>query len=96
MARAMCGDDINPMLLERALVIAESELLLRCIRAERIALIERLRDVAAVPLAMGDNSLARAKARLQECKLAWTELEPLQARFLRHAPRRTRQAVRRI
>jgi hypothetical protein len=81
MARALCGDSINPLLLEQARVIAESELLLRCVRAERIALIERLRDVTAVPLAIRDDSMARAKARLREFELAAAELEQMESRF---------------
>jgi hypothetical protein len=81
MARAICGDDVDPLLFEQAQVIAESELLLRCVRAERIAVIERLRDVTAVPLARRDDSMARAKARVVEMDLAAAELERMQARF---------------
>jgi hypothetical protein len=81
MARAMCGDDIDPLLFEQAQVIAESELLQRCVRAERIAVIERLRDVTAVPLAIRDDSMSRAKARLLQMELAAAELDLLRARF---------------
>ena len=56
MARAICGDDIDPMLFEQAQVIAESERVLHCVRAERIAVIERLRNVTARPLAIRDDS----------------------------------------
>jgi hypothetical protein len=80
MARALCGDDIDPLLFEQAQMIAETELLLRCVRAERIAVIERLRNVAAFPLSIRDDSMARAKARLEEMDLAAAELEGLQAR----------------
>jgi hypothetical protein len=81
MARAMCGDDVDPLLFERAQLVAESELLLRCVRAERIAVIERLRDITAVALAARDESLARANARLLELDLAAAELEQMRARF---------------
>jgi hypothetical protein len=81
MARAMCGDDIDPLLFEQAQVVAESELVQRCVRAERIAVIERLRDVTAFPLAARDDSMARAKARVLEMDLAEAELERMQARF---------------
>jgi hypothetical protein len=81
MARAMCGEDIDPLLFEQAQVIAEGELLLRCVRAERIAVIERLRDVTAIPLAIRDDSLARAKTRALEMDLAADELEQMQAKF---------------
>ena len=81
MARALCGDDIDSLLFEQAQVIAENELLLRCVRAERIGVIERLRDVSARPLAMRDDSMARAKARMHEMDLAAAALERMQARF---------------
>jgi hypothetical protein len=61
-------------------MIAETDLLLRRVRAERIAVIERLRDVAAVPLSIRDDSMARAKARLEEMDVAAAELERLRAR----------------
>ena len=51
MANAICAGDTNPLLFEQALVIAESEMVLRCVRAQRIAVIERLRDIKAMPLA---------------------------------------------
>jgi hypothetical protein len=66
MAAAICNGDSNPLLYEQALVIAENEIVLRCVRVERVAAIERLRDVAAKPLSERDNSLARAKARFRE------------------------------
>ncbi len=81
MARAICGDDIDPLLFEQAQVIAENELVLRCVRAERIAVVERLRDASALPLAIRDDSMARAKARVREMDLAAAELERMQARF---------------
>jgi hypothetical protein len=80
-ARAMCdGDDANPLLLEQALIIAECEMVLRYVRAQWVAAIERLRDVTARPLVKGDNSMALAKARLREMDLAWAELVPLRAK----------------
>jgi hypothetical protein len=74
MAKAICRGDDNPLLLEQAQLIAESEFLLRCVRAERVSVIERLRDATAIPLAKGDNSLALGKARFHESKLAYPEL----------------------
>jgi hypothetical protein len=81
MARALCGDDIDPLLFEQAQAIAESELLLQCVRAERIAVIERMRDVTAVALTIRDDSMARAKARALEMEVAAVELERIQARY---------------
>jgi hypothetical protein len=50
MAMAICAGDDNPLLYEQALIIADKELLLRCVRAELVAGFERLRDGAAIPL----------------------------------------------
>jgi hypothetical protein len=81
-ARAMCADDdANPILLEQALMIAECEMVLRYVRAQWVAAIERLRDVTARPLVKGDNGMALAKARLREMDLAWAELVPLRAKL---------------
>jgi hypothetical protein len=81
MARAICGDDVNPLLLEQAVVIAECETLLSSVRAERVAAIERLRDIRAIALAKADNSLAVGKERLREMELAADEFEQLKAKF---------------
>jgi hypothetical protein len=80
-AKAMCGDDTNPLLFEQALVIAESEIVLSCVRAECVGVIERLRDVTAIALAKGDNRIALAKAKSREVRLAWAELVPLRAKI---------------
>jgi hypothetical protein len=74
MANAICDGDTNPLLFEQALVIAENEIVLRCVCAERIAVIERLRDIAAQPLTRRDNSLARAKARFRLVKIKYKRL----------------------
>jgi hypothetical protein len=71
MAKALCNGDSNPSLLEQALVIAENEIVLRSVRAERVAVIERLRDRSATPLTRRDSSLARAKARFRGVKLKY-------------------------
>jgi hypothetical protein len=70
MAKALCADDKNPFLFEQALTIAENQLVLHCVRAERVAMIERLRDQTATPLRR-DKSLARAKARFRQAKLTY-------------------------
>jgi hypothetical protein len=81
MAKAICGDDANPLLLEEAVAIAECEMVLRYVRAQWVALVERVRNVTVMQLAKGDKSLALAKARLREMDLAWAELVPLRAKF---------------
>jgi len=73
-AKATCGGDTSPLLFEQALLIAESEIVLRCVRAERVGLIERLRDTTAEPLANGDNRLALARARFNKAKLQYQQL----------------------
>jgi hypothetical protein len=73
-AKAICNGDTNPLLFEQALVIAENEMVRRCVRVEAIALIERLRDITARPLSKRDNSLTRAKARFGQAKLRYRQL----------------------
>src|SRR5262249_62417417 len=77
MAKAICIGNSNPLLFEQALIIAEADLVLRCVGIERIAAIERLRDITATPLAEGDTRLARARARTWEGEVAWVELQQL-------------------
>ena len=79
MAKAICQNDGNPLLLEQALLIAENELLMRSVRAERVAVIERLRDGDAIALAKGDNSVALAEARFLQCQEAGSELDRINA-----------------
>jgi len=61
-ANTLCGDDSDPLLFDQALVIAGNERVLRSINAQRMAVIERLRDTKPIALAKGDNSLALGKA----------------------------------
>jgi len=74
MASALCGQDTNPLLFEQALMIAANQIVLLCVRAERVAAIERLRDRTATPLAKPNNSLERAEARFGEAKLVYERL----------------------
>ena len=80
MAKAICNGDTDPLLFEQALVIAENEMVRRCVRVEAIALIERLRDIAARPLSKRDNSLTRAKARFGQAKLRYRHLVEAKAK----------------
>jgi hypothetical protein len=81
-ATNICVDDSSALLREQALLIAENELLLRSVRAEMVAVIERLRDPTTIALARGDNSLAVAKARSKEGSLAYDELVKLNPEFV--------------
>ena len=76
-AKAICGDDADPSLFAQALVIADNELVLRAIAAQKVAVVERLRERSAIALAKGDNSLALAKARFLKCQQGYDELVAL-------------------
>ena len=82
MAKAICESDTTDQLLfAEALQLAESMFISRCVRHQRVAAIERLRDGNAVALVKGDNRLKLAKARVHELDLAEAEIEGIQARF---------------
>jgi hypothetical protein len=49
MAQAICGDHASPALYEQAVIIAECEIALLKLRADRIAIIERYRVVGLKP-----------------------------------------------
>ena len=51
MVDAICQGNDDPLLREQAVAIAESQLWLDCVKAEKLALIERLRDPTAYTLA---------------------------------------------
>jgi hypothetical protein len=59
------------LLVEQALLIAENEILLRCVRLERIVVIEHLRDKTATPLTRRNDSLARAKIKFRMAKFRY-------------------------
>jgi hypothetical protein len=63
-AKALCGTDDDPVLLEAARAVAANGLVLRAIGMQKIATVERLRETTLIALAKGDNSLTLAKARL--------------------------------
>ena len=77
LASAICGQDGNGALLEQARVIAANEFAFRAINAQKIAVVERLRDQTAIALAKGDNSLDLATGRFMQAWLAHREIEAL-------------------
>jgi hypothetical protein len=77
LASAICGQDGDGALLEQARVIAANEFAFREINAQKIAVVERLRDETAIALAKGDNSREVAKARFIQMWLAHREIEAL-------------------
>src|SRR5437588_12950126 len=54
-AKAICEGDSDPLLFDQALIIAENDLILRCVRTQQVFVIERLRDATAMALAKGDE-----------------------------------------
>jgi hypothetical protein len=80
-AIALCEGDTNPRLLPYAIRVAEWDVVLRCVRRERVAVIERCRDGKVVAQAKGDNSLALAKIHSHRTKLAFAELEGMGVTF---------------
>ncbi|MGC1777135.1 MAG: hypothetical protein WBB34_04260, partial [Xanthobacteraceae bacterium] len=75
LARAICGADDDSLLYGAAAAIAENHLLRRAIKAQQVAVVERLRERTAIAMAKGDNSLILAKARFLGAWLANREIE---------------------
>lgn len=81
MAKAICGDDTNSLLLDQAVVIAENELLLRNVRRQKIAVIERLHDPWLCSLSKGDRRTAMANLRFRQMEIAYAEFSWLAAKL---------------
>lgn len=81
MAKAICADLDDAFLFEQALIIAENDLLLACVRSERVAVIERLRDGKLIAFMKRGSDIAHAKTRFAQAKLAEAELDQIKARF---------------
>jgi hypothetical protein len=77
LAKAFCGHGENLDLLAQARIIAANALALRAIGAQKIAVVERLRESTAIALAKGDNSLELATARSIQSWLASKEIDEL-------------------
>jgi hypothetical protein len=80
-AKAICGANSNPLFYQHARNFAHYELLLSCVRAEKVFVIERLLDGAAVPLSAGDNRIPQMKGKARESRLAWAELQRMRAKY---------------
>ncbi len=83
LARAICGQSESPELLAQARLIATNALALRAIAAQRVAVVERLRESTAIALAKGDNSLDLARARSMQTWLARREIDELVPKVLK-------------
>jgi hypothetical protein len=75
LALAICGHDDDPQLFQAALAIAENHLLRRVIKAQQIAVVERLRDRTAIALAEGDNSFDLGRAKFLSIWLLERQIE---------------------
>jgi hypothetical protein len=70
-ARALCGDDDDPILFAQAVKVAEAKIELRAIRTQKIAVVERLRERHAAPFASReDPTNKQLKARILESRQA--------------------------
>ena len=78
MVDAMCqGNQDDQLLREQAVAIAESQLWLDCVKAEKLALTERLRDPMAYALTP-DTRVARAKAQMRLWNVAVRQQEVIE------------------
>ena len=81
-AKALCGDDDDPLLFEQALAISHQEFVLRAISEQQLAVLERVREPIAIALAKGDNSLKLARARIGKAERDYDELVALRDSLL--------------
>jgi hypothetical protein len=57
LASVICGEDRDPLLYEQAMAIAESELIIACVRTQMVTVVDRLWDSTAFPYSMGLEGL---------------------------------------
>ena len=69
------GDDTDPALFAQGVKVAENEMELRAIRAQQVAVIERLREPHLVPFVKKDNTLQLGLGKFMEGWLAEWEIE---------------------
>jgi hypothetical protein len=81
-ARALCGDDSDAIIFAQAEQVAKNEMEQRAIRAQQVAVIERLREPYLVAFAKKDNTLQLAKGRFMEAWLAEREIAALVPKLL--------------
>src|SRR6476659_708912 len=74
MVDAICAGDDDPLLRQQAAMIAENQVWLSCVKAEKVARIERLRDRTAFALTTNARSVW-AKARIHLCDVAYRQLK---------------------
>jgi hypothetical protein len=70
-ARALCGNDRDPILFAQAVKVAQTKMELRAIRTQKVAVVERMRDRHAAPFASRvDPTNKQLKARILESRRA--------------------------
>jgi hypothetical protein len=74
-AMALCQNNEDAALLAQARTVAANEMVLRAIEAQKMAVVERLRDRTAIALAKGDNSFIVAKACFLKARVASKEIQ---------------------
>ena len=88
MVDAICQGDDDPLLRERAVAIAEAQLWLSCIRTEKVAVLERLRDPEEDALTERKSRRGRVKRcrkfnlNFRAFQIASAQLEQLEALML--------------
>ena len=88
MVDAICQGDDDPLLRERAVAIAEAQLWLSCIRTEKVAVLERLRDPDEDALTERTSRRGRVKRcrkfnlNFRAFQIASAQLEQLEAFML--------------
>jgi hypothetical protein len=73
-ARALCSDDRDPILFAQAVKVAQAKLELHAIRAQKVAVVERLRERHAAPFGRGDPTNKELKSRILESRQAETKI----------------------
>jgi ribosomal protein L19E len=98
-AKTLCGDDPNPLLLEQALIIAENEVMLQRVRAARVAAIEQRLQRNSAPMQARETThdarqpeAIELKNELAAMRDAMPELDRLE-RFERRAWRHRKRAI---
>jgi hypothetical protein len=80
--KAICGGDDDPAIVAAATAIAESDYALRAVRAQQIAVVDRMWELTAQPLVKGDNSRKMAIAAFMKAWLANREIEAIVPKLL--------------
>ena len=79
LVQAICQGDDEPAVREHAVVIVENEWLVCCVRAEKVAMIERLCSRAAIALTKGQKWLRLVKARMRRVDVAFPHYVTIKA-----------------